>query len=50
LIFAKNLQNVADHNSRYAQGLETYIQKINEFSDVTFDEFIAVRGISDFDP
>jgi hypothetical protein len=31
---------IAKHNQRYALGLETYEMGINQFSDLTFEEFL----------
>lgn len=38
-IFIKNLQKINDHNQNYEQGLETFSNAINEFSDLGTDEF-----------
>lgn len=38
-IFINNVVDVNEHNVRYNLGLETYEKGINEFSDLTFQEF-----------
>lgn len=38
-IFQDNLEEVEAHNARYEQGLVTYKKTINQFSDMTEDEF-----------
>lgn len=45
LIFIENLKKVTIHNRRYRMGLETYTQGINEFSDMTFEEFAERIGM-----
>jgi hypothetical protein len=44
------LNDVTEHNLRYSQGLETFEKKIHAFSDQTYEEFIAIRGMRNFDP
>ncbi|XP_076259753.1 cathepsin L-like proteinase [Rhynchophorus ferrugineus] len=39
-IFKKNLELISDHNKRYDQGLETYSMAINQFADMTSEEFM----------
>lgn len=38
-IFAKNLEDVDSHNKRFLAGEETYEKGINQFSDMTYEEF-----------
>lgn len=38
-IFKYNLQTINDHNERYEQGEESYNMKVNQFSDLTTEEF-----------
>jgi hypothetical protein len=38
VIFAKNLQDIVDHNQRYKLGRETYNKSIYSFADQTPDE------------
>lgn len=41
-IFAKHLIEIDEHNQRYATGLETYKKGINQFSDLTYEEFAKI--------
>ncbi|XP_063695664.1 cathepsin L-like proteinase [Culicoides brevitarsis] len=40
-IFSKHLEEIEEHNARYAAGIETYEKGINQFSDLTYEEFAA---------
>ncbi|KAL1505335.1 hypothetical protein ABEB36_004924 [Hypothenemus hampei] len=40
-IFAKNLEQIEQHNARFRQGLVTYEMGVNKFSDLTSEEFQA---------
>lgn len=40
-IFAENLRGIEEHNQRYLRGLETYYKGVNEFTDLTWEEFRA---------
>lgn len=41
-IFSKNLMEIEEHNERYATGKESYEKGINQFSDLTYEEFARV--------
>ena len=41
-IFLANANEVNQHNSRFAKGLESYEKGINQFSDYTYDEFSKI--------
>lgn len=41
-IFSKNLMEIEEHNERYAAGKESYEKGINQFSDLTYEEFARV--------
>ncbi|KAL1509140.1 hypothetical protein ABEB36_003925 [Hypothenemus hampei] len=41
-IFQENLKNIEEHNALYAQGLVTYNKSINQFTDMTDEEFQAL--------
>ena len=45
-VFADNLKFFAEHNARYAAGLETYTVGVNQFSDMSHEEWIAERSRS----
>lgn len=38
-IFTKNVLDIEEHNQRHDSGLETYEKGINQFSDLTYEEF-----------
>uniref|UniRef100_A0A336MJU0 CSON002170 protein n=1 Tax=Culicoides sonorensis TaxID=179676 RepID=A0A336MJU0_CULSO len=38
-IFERNLADVMEHNARYLSGMETYEKGVNQFSDLTYEEF-----------
>ncbi|XP_055911225.1 crustapain-like [Eupeodes corollae] len=38
-IFCKNLRKIQAHNRLYDQGLSTYQQGVNQFTDMTSEEF-----------
>ena len=38
-IWKQNLARVTEHNKRHERGLETYTKGMNEFSDLTWEEF-----------
>ncbi|XP_057653629.1 procathepsin L-like [Diorhabda carinulata] len=46
-IFKKNLVNILNHNKRYEEGKETYLQDINRFADLTDKEFSDIYGLSE---
>nr|UHM21917.1 cathepsin L12 [Zabrotes subfasciatus] len=39
-IFKKNLKQIKWHNKRYLKGLETYLKDVNNFADLTKEEFV----------
>jgi len=39
VVFESNLDLIEAHNLKYAQGFSTYTMGINQFSDMTFEEF-----------
>ncbi|XP_057652600.1 cathepsin L-like [Diorhabda carinulata] len=45
-IFNENVKRVNEHNAKYAAGKTTYTLAINEFADLTKEEFRARLGIS----
>ncbi|KAL1505320.1 hypothetical protein ABEB36_004912 [Hypothenemus hampei] len=47
-IFAKNLEKIEEHNARFRQGLVTYEMGVNQFSDLTSEEFRALLGTKEF--
>jgi len=40
-VFTRNLRKIRTHNAEHAQGLHTHTLAMNEFGDLTFDEFHA---------
>ena len=40
-VFGEALEELELHNARYELGLESWFQGINEFSDLTTDEFVS---------
>lgn len=38
-VFAESLREVLEHNARAVQGLHTFDMGINQFSDMTLEEF-----------
>jgi len=40
-VFLKNVRLIDDHNSKYDDGKFTFSLAMNEFGDVTFEEFVA---------
>lgn len=40
-VFQNNVANVLRHNLRRSLGLETYDQGVNQFSDLTWEEFVS---------
>ena len=50
-IFMEKLDVIENHNVKYAAGLSTYMQGVNQFSDLTFEEFkntVLMREIQDY--
>jgi cathepsin L len=45
-IYKSNVQRVVEHNAKYAAGETTYTLAINEFADLTNEEFRTRLGIS----
>ncbi|XP_076259749.1 cathepsin L-like [Rhynchophorus ferrugineus] len=43
-IFKSNIEKIASHNARYEQGLATYTLGINQFADMTAEEFSTMLG------
>ena len=41
VIFQENLQKISEHNEKYARGEVSYTMGINEFTDMTVEEFEA---------
>lgn len=41
VIFSKNIHDIEEHNKLYEQGKVTYKKGINQFADLTKDEFMA---------
>ena len=51
-IFMDKLDVIENHNVKYAAGLSTYMQGVNQFSDLTFEEFqnsVLMREVQDSD-
>jgi cathepsin L len=51
-IFIANLNDIEKHNARHAKGEESYEKGINQFSDLTYEEFSkkltgAVRAVNE---
>jgi len=49
-IFMDKLDVIEKHNVKYAAGLSTYMQGVNQFSDLTFEEFqntVLMREVQD---
>ena len=49
-IFMAKLDVIANHNVKFGAGLSTYKQGINQFSDLTFEEFqntVLMREVRD---
>ena len=49
-IFMDKLDVIENHNVKYAAGLSTYMQGVNQFSDLTFEEFqnsVLMREVQD---
>ncbi|BFZ16155.1 hypothetical protein BsWGS_19196 [Bradybaena similaris] len=44
LIWQSNLQKIEQHNELYAQGLSSYYQGENQFTDMTLQEFVKVMN------
>ncbi|XP_076259752.1 cathepsin L-like proteinase [Rhynchophorus ferrugineus] len=44
-IFRKNLELINEHNKRYEEGLETYTMAINQFADMTSEEFLDMLKV-----
>ena len=42
-IYQNHVRKVIEHNKLFSEGLKTYTKKINEFSDMTFEEFSKTR-------
>ncbi|XP_019770735.1 crustapain [Dendroctonus ponderosae] len=38
-IFQNNLKNIKEHNEKFAKGEVTYTQGVNQFADLTPEEF-----------
>merc|ERR550514_133204 len=45
-VFADNLKFIREHNARHAAGLETYTVGVNQFTDMSHEEWIAERSRS----
>jgi C1A family cysteine protease len=45
-IFSDNLRSIEEHNARFDQGLETYTKGVNQFADMTLEEFKALLTVS----
>ncbi|XP_072375887.1 cathepsin L-like proteinase [Diabrotica undecimpunctata] len=45
-IFQDNLRQIEEHNARYNMGKETYKMGLNQFADLTRDEFVQMLGLS----
>uniref|UniRef100_A0A6P7HDB2 Cathepsin L1-like n=1 Tax=Diabrotica virgifera virgifera TaxID=50390 RepID=A0A6P7HDB2_DIAVI len=45
-IFQDNLRKIKEHNARYKKGQETYKMGLNQFADLTRDEFVQMLGLS----
>lgn len=43
-IFKKNVALIEEHNARFARGEETSVNGINQFTDMTQDEFMSFTG------
>lgn len=41
-IFQSNVRVIENHNAKYDKGEETYFMKINQFADLTDEEFEAM--------
>ena len=51
-IFMEKLDVIEAHNVKYASGESTYMQGVNQFSDLTFEEFqnsVLMREVQDSD-
>ena len=49
-IFMEKLDVIEKHNLKYEAGLSTYMQGVNQFSDLTFEEFrntVLMREVKD---
>ena len=49
-IFMDKIDVIENHNVKYAAGLSTYMQGVNQFSDLTFEEFqnsVLMREVQD---
>ena len=49
-IFMEKLDVIENHNVKYASGESTYMQGVNQFSDMTFEEFqnsVLMREVQD---
>ena len=42
-IFEQNLQHIEKHNEEASQGMHSYTLGINQFADMTQDEFVTSR-------
>merc|ERR1711962_699535 len=43
-IFGQNLQHIRKHNEDAASGLHSYTLGVNQFADMTSEEFVALRS------
>lgn len=41
-IFQRNVERIENHNERYHKGLETFEMGINQFTDITNEEFTSI--------
>ena len=51
-IFMSNLDNIEAHNVKFEAGQSRYSQAVNQYSDLTFDEFantVLMREVQDKD-
>lgn len=43
-IFKQSLIDIEEHNAKYKQGLVSWYKGINQFTDITKEEFAAMQG------
>lgn len=44
-IFQQNLKKIADHNRLFKEGLSSYEMGVNQFADLTEEEFLQLMGL-----